>query len=468
MAIIDKSGILEGNLIEAQHLLRIYESLDGTGSYSVVATGSFTGSFAGDGSQLTGISSSNSVTASYAETASFLLGSIASASYSDTAVSASFATSSSQAVSASFATTALTASFVPGAILQNGNSFGTTITIGTDDAFDFQFQVSGSTAARIEGNSATNRGQLRIVSSGSFVSSTYYPALAIGNSLINGIIYGDGQDTGSNDGLGLIDAGNECASFAQASSGINGSPIAVIGQREFFKANDKWGGAGVHVQNGYVAADGYLSNMFFSGLYSAWIKKTTNAGFWLDTSSPTEGLNFWSAPTSSVTGSDSIGTPLSVFMTVDTNYSSSTIQPNIAITNRLSIGTLWGGTGVAFYRDATSGEIRATTSDSRLKTNVNAITGSLSIVNSLQGVYFDWTNRIDPEFDIDNAATGSQIGLIAQEVQKVLPNVVKPSGYKDYLTVEYDKIVAVLIEAVKEQQQQILDLQEAVKALQTP
>jgi hypothetical protein len=86
------------------------------------------------------------------------------------------------------------------------------------------------------------------------------------------------------------------------------------------------------------------------------------------------------------------------------------------------------------------------TSDATLKTNVETLTGSLDAVKSLRGVSFDW---------IKNG--GSEIGVIAQEVEDVLPDVVNTNedGIK---SVKYGNIVAVLIEAMKEQQAQIDEL----------
>ena len=55
MAKIPKSGIASAQTIQASHITNIIEALDGTGSYDVVATGSFTGSFTGDGSNITGV-----------------------------------------------------------------------------------------------------------------------------------------------------------------------------------------------------------------------------------------------------------------------------------------------------------------------------------------------------------------------------------------------------------------------------
>ena len=55
MAKIPKSGIANAQTIQASHITNIIEALDGTGSYDIDATGSFTGSFEGNGSGLTGI-----------------------------------------------------------------------------------------------------------------------------------------------------------------------------------------------------------------------------------------------------------------------------------------------------------------------------------------------------------------------------------------------------------------------------
>jgi hypothetical protein len=103
MATISKSGIGDGNLINAEHITRIIDALSGTGSADIIVTGSFTGSFVGNGSGLTGIVSSTATSASYAATASFLTGTISSASFASTA---SFSSTSLVATTASFSSTA--------------------------------------------------------------------------------------------------------------------------------------------------------------------------------------------------------------------------------------------------------------------------------------------------------------------------------------------------------------------------
>ena len=111
------------------------------------------------------------------------------------------------------------------------------------------------------------------------------------------------------------------------------------------------------------------------------------------------------------------------------------------------------GVGSASYRfrDAHfSGTVNAanfnTTSDATLKTNVETLTGSLDAVKSLRGVSFDW---------IENG--GSEVGVIAQEVEAVLPDVVSTND-QGIKSVKYGNMVALLIEAMKEQQAQIDEL----------
>ncbi len=130
MAFIPKSGITTGGTIQASHITSIIESLDGTGSYEITATGSFSGSFVGNGSGITGVTATwngqlngnagitGSLHVTQAVTASIVSASSFSGSFSGSGanvfgvVSSSFATSASFATTASFVTTAQTASYV--------------------------------------------------------------------------------------------------------------------------------------------------------------------------------------------------------------------------------------------------------------------------------------------------------------------------------------------------------------------
>ena len=88
-------------------------------------------------------------------------------------------------------------------------------------------------------------------------------------------------------------------------------------------------------------------------------------------------------------------------------------------------------------------------SDERLKDNVTVIGSAIDKINQIGGYEFDWNNSSEH--------SGHDVGVIAQEIEKVLPEVVatRNNGYK---AVRYEKIVALLIQAVKEQQLQIDEL----------
>ena len=95
-------------------------------------------------------------------------------------------------------------------------------------------------------------------------------------------------------------------------------------------------------------------------------------------------------------------------------------------------------------------------SDERFKDNIETIPNALDKVMQLRGVEFDWNST--------SRKGQHDLGVVAQEVEKVLPELVKEKtlctgeftdNEKEFKTVDYDKIVAVLIEAVKEQQEEI-------------
>ena len=105
-----------------------------------------------------------------------------------------------------------------------------------------------------------------------------------------------------------------------------------------------------------------------------------------------------------------------------------------------------------------TGQIRATgdvtafySSDKRFKDNVTVIDNAIEKVSQIRGVEFDWNELSEyKEF-------GHDIGVIAQEVEKVVPEIVidRDDGYK---AVNYQKLTALLIEAVKELKQEIEEL----------
>ena len=105
------------------------------------------------------------------------------------------------------------------------------------------------------------------------------------------------------------------------------------------------------------------------------------------------------------------------------------------------------------YNLEVSGSIRASAavlsnSDERLKENVNTIDGALTKIVSSRGVTFNRTESPDRK----------EIGVIAQEIEKILPEVVYKDN-KDYLSVNYSGIIPVLIESIKELEQRVKELE---------
>ena len=117
----------------------------------------------------------------------------------------------------------------------------------------------------------------------------------------------------------------------------------------------------------------------------------------------------------------------------------------------------------------TVGLIRATndviafySSDRRLKTNILNIPNALEKVSMLNGVTFEWLEFDENKNKEIHANEGTDVGVIAQDVEAVFPDLVdtRESGYK---AVKYDKLVAVLIEAVKELNEKVNTLENKLK-----
>ena len=98
--------------------------------------------------------------------------------------------------------------------------------------------------------------------------------------------------------------------------------------------------------------------------------------------------------------------------------------------------------------DATNDVVAFSTSDRRLKCNIKPIQNALCKVIGVTGNTFDWKELTQEETKTIHGNTGKDVGVIAQEIESILPEAVttRNSGYK---AVNYEKIVPLLIEAVK-------------------
>ena len=136
----------------------------------------------------------------------------------------------------------------------------------------------------------------------------------------------------------------------------------------------------------------------------------------------------------------------------------------------------FGSLGVGAVASGTVGEIRATNaitsyySDERLKENIEEITSALDKVMTLRGVTYN-SNELAESFGYKNKE--KQVGVLAGDVQKVLPEAVKPAPFdiiridentevsrsgENYQTVQYEKLVPLLIEAIKELNKEVQQL----------
>ena len=123
-----------------------------------------------------------------------------------------------------------------------------------------------------------------------------------------------------------------------------------------------------------------------------------------------------------------------------------------------------------------AGEIYATGnitaySDRRSKKNIEFISGSLNLINQLRGVRFDWKKpeEIMPDRynkKLEHNPVGKQIGMIAQEVQKVIPELVEKEVHTDKLSLKYQNLVGVLVNAVNELTDKVNEQGKQIKELQ--
>jgi hypothetical protein len=150
-----------------------------------------------------------------------------------------------------------------------------------------------------------------------------------------------------------------------------------------------------------------------------------------------------------------------IFDTSTTYYIDTvTNQMNFAVAG--TTGMRLSNAGALLVKDDITGFASAL-SDIKFKENIIPIGGGLNKILQLRGVEFDWKG--------DYKHKGHDIGFIAQEVETVdgLDSIVKEiDGWEDedkIKTVSYDKVIPLLVEAIKEQQKQIDELKQKLEEL---
>jgi hypothetical protein len=138
----------------------------------------------------------------------------------------------------------------------------------------------------------------------------------------------------------------------------------------------------------------------------------------------------------------------------DSNYGSATLPLRFRINE---IGNIQILKDLQVYGNITA----FFTSDKRLKENIIPISNSLQKVNKLNGVEFDWKKG----FEDIHTLNGHDVGLLAQEVEDVLPEIVS-TRHDGYKAIQYDKVVALLVESVKELSNKLTELENKITELE--
>ena len=151
------------------------------------------------------------------------------------------------------------------------------------------------------------------------------------------------------------------------------------------------------------------------------------------------------------------------FATVNTGQGANELYDmNQNVLTSTNVQFAGGGFGTA----GAAGEVRATSnitayysSDRRLKENIKKISNALKKLESINGVSFDWTDEhIESRGGEDGYFVNKhEVGVIAQEIKEVLPEVVRERD-DGYLGVKYEGIIPLLIEAIKELKQEVEEL----------
>ena len=153
-------------------------------------------------------------------------------------------------------------------------------------------------------------------------------------------------------------------------------------------------------------------------------------------------------------------------LTNNAGYVTSSGVPSGATGTGVSGGTITS-TGTLTMSGSYSGSFSATgnitaySSDIRLKDFKGKIKNALDKVNKLSGHYFEW-NDTAKGIDAEAFKDGVEVGVIAQEVEEIMPEVVATAPIvdihnldTDYKTVHYDKLVPLLIESIKELKEEV-------------
>ena len=354
----------------------------------------------------------------------------------------------------------------------SGSQGLTTIRSGND--ITIRLNNSGVTAATYGGNLKFNslavdaQGRITSASDGATLSGTGLISVAS-----NGVIsttadnYGSWSfDTSSNGTNETVTSGDVVRFSAGTGMSVNHSGDTITFTNESTNTD-------TNTVTNIDGDSGAATN--FSGSGSN--KVTIAGGTFISTAISGNTLTVSHADTSSQSSVNNSGNNFIQDITLDsrghiTGISSGSVSAGTVT----SVSTANGLTGGAITTSGTlqmsgsysgtftvTGEIRATqdviaySSDDRLKTKGDNIENALDKVKQLNGFHFHWNQLASEKMDYDT--NRKMVGVSAQDVEKVLPEAVRPApADEEFKTVQYEKLVPLLIEAIKDLNAEIEEL----------
>ena len=177
---------------------------------------------------------------------------------------------------------------------------------------------------------------------------------------------------------------------------------------------------------------------------------SNNAGMMIGASLGSGNIEFFTVPVSGSPSSNQTISPATMTstyrkMVLDTNGRLTTYGSLHVSGKGLAVGTTLTPSATDGRIDAKNDVVAFSSSDERFKTNIAVISDALSKVKSLRGVEFTWDEATKEHHGYD----GRDTGVIAQDVMKVLPEVVQVRD-TGYMAVKYEKMIGLLVEAIKE------------------
>lgn len=250
-----------------------------------------------------------------------------------------------------------------------------------------------------------------------------------------------GQSTTNNVGLSWIYSATPSAGFGQLQTFSRSNPLYVDGSQLYLNAQSSAGNVGVGLTNpAYkldVNGDTYVRGWLRTSGAAGWYSESYGGGWYMSDSTWIRAYN---------------SKPVYMAGGFDTGSAS-----GVGCSGGLGGGYTFRVCGTANASTAFYSPAFYYSSDLNLKKDIAPLDGSLAKVMKLEGVSFEWKDEA--------RGKGTNIGLIAQDVEKVYPELVATDKETGLKSVEYGNLVAPLIEAIKEQQRQIDLLKAEVKAL---